>query len=257
MSRHVEAWINGQSIFSASPLVILREPRIEPAEVELTTGERPGAPGALLVNIKRTRLTVALGFVLRNIFDLAARSRALEQVNAWARDGVLTLSSMPFRQLQMVVTKRAAMGAIRDYNTVYTIECAAVACPFWQDTAIKFGSASGTSGTINLYPAGSVDRMPLEFTVTPASETLTSFTIAVNGRQMAFSGFSLPAGQELKVFYDAQMLQWITLNGVSSQGARTRASADNLYLYPNQINAVTFSAGAAVTVQAGARGLYL
>lgn len=257
MSRHVEAWINNVSIFDASPLVILREPRMDPAEAELVTAERPGMPGAALVSNKRTRLTVSLGFVLRNIFDLAARDFALEQVNAWAQDGILQLNTKPDRQLQMVITKRAAMGEIRDYNAVYTIECAAIACPYWQDAIESQSTATGASGTITLNPSGTVDRLPLAFTVTPSSAALTSFTIGVGGKQMQFSGFSLPAGQELKLYYDAQMLQWITLNGVSSLAARSRASADHLFVAPRQNNQITFTANTAANVRVSARGLYL
>lgn len=256
-SRHVEAWINGKSIFEASPLVILREPRIDPMEEELTTAERPGQPGALLISNKRTRLTVTLGFVLRNIFDLAARDKALEAVNGWAKDGILTLSSKPFRRLQMIVTKRASMGEIRDYNTVYSIECAAIACPFWQGTSPSYNAATGASGTIPLRPEGTVERVPLEFTVTPASAALTSFSISVNGQQMAFSGFSLPQSKSLKLFYDENMLQWITLDGASSLGARTRESADQLFVVPGQANSISFTANTSVAVEVSARRLFL
>lgn len=257
MSRHVQAWINSVEITDASHLVILREPAEQPPETELITGERPGAPGARLIGTKRTRLTVTLGFVLRNIFDLAARTQAIEDVNAWAQDGILELSNHEGRQLQMAVTKRAALGTIRDYNQVYTIECAALACPFWQDKGVSSASASGASGTVHLSPPGTVDRLPLELTVTPASAALTSLTVGVNGKQMQFGGFSLPAGQALRLYYDEQMLQWITLNGVSTLGARQSGSADDLFVLPRQDNAISFTANTSVQIQARARGLYL
>ena len=257
MSRHVQAWINNVEITDASPLVILREPAEQPPEAELTTGERPGAPGARLIGVKRTRLTVTLGFVLRNIFDLSARTAAIEDVNAWAQDGILELSNHENRQLQMVVTKRAALGTIRDYNQVYTIECAAVDCPFWQDKAFSAVTVSGASGTAHLIPTGTVNRLPLELIVKPASAALTALTVSVGGRQMQFGNFSLPAGQELRLYYDERMLQWITLNGVSSLGARQGSSADDLFVLPRKNNDIAFTANTAVQLTARARGLYL
>lgn len=257
MSRHVQAWINNVEITDASPLVILREPAEQPPEAELTTAERPGAPGARLIGVKRTRLSVTLGFVLRNIFDLSARTAAIEDVNAWAQDGILELSNHESRQLQMVVTKRAALGTIRNYNQVYTIECAAVDCPFWQDKAFSAVTVSGDSGTAHLIPTGTVDRLPLELIVKPASVALTALTVGVGGLQMQFGNFSLPAGQELRLYYDARMLQWITLNGVSSLGARKSGSADDLFVLPRKNNDIAFTANTAVQFTARARGLYL
>ena len=257
MSRHVQVWINNVEITDASPLVILREPAEQPPEAELTTAERPGAPGARLIGVKRTRLAVTLGFVLRNIFDLSARTAALEEVNAWAQDGILELSNHENRQLQMVVTKRAALGTIRDYNQVYTIECAAVDCPFWQDRAVSSVSVTGASGTAHLTPSGTAPRLPLELAVSPSSAALTALTVGVNGLQMQFGNFSLPAGQELRLYYDARMLQWITLNGVSSLGARQGGSADDLFVIPRRNNAISFTANTAVQFTARARGLYL
>lgn len=257
MSRHVQAWINNVEITDASPLVILREPAEQPPEAELTTAERPGAPGARLIGVKRTRLTVSLGFVLRNIFDLSARAHAIEDVNAWAQDGILQLSNRENRQLQMVITKRAALGPIRDYNQVYTIECAAVDCPFWQARAASSASVTGASGTAHLEPPGTVPRLPLELTVSPSSAALTALTVSVNGRQMQFGGFSLPAGQALRLYYDEHMLQWLTLNGVSAVNARQSGSADDLFVLPRRDNAISFTADAAVQFTARARGLYL
>lgn len=255
--RHVQAWINNAEITDASPLVILREPAEQPPEAELTTAERPGAPGARLIGVKRTRLTVSLGFVLRNIFDLSARARAIEAVNAWAQDGVLRLSHRENRQLQMVITKRASLGTIRDYNQVYTIECAALACPFWQDSGFSSAHSIGPYGTANLNPSGTVPRLPLEIIITPRTGTMTNLTVSCNGRQMQFSGFSLSAGQEFKLYYDDQMLQWITLNGVSSQSKRSGGSANDLFVYPHKNNAVSFETNVSSDFTARARGLYL
>ena len=53
------------------------------------------------------------------------------------------------------------------------------------------------------------------------------------------------------------MLQWITLDGVSSLGARQRGSADDLLVVPRQNNDISFTANTAVQFTARARGLYL
>lgn len=257
MARNVEAWINGKSIFSASNLVILRKPMENAPEMNLETAERPVGPGERLIGVRRTRLTVRLEFALRNIFDLRARAQALEAVNAWAQDGLLTVNYRPFRQLQMHVIQRAALGDVRDYNQVYAIECAAIECPFWESTALKTAGSTGSQGTVRLIPEGTVPRIPLSFSVTPHSEALTELSVAVNGQSITFADFSLDAGKSLILSYDDQMRQRITLDGVSSQDARTRDSADDLFVYPRQDNEISFSANTDVNFYVNTRGLYL
>lgn len=255
--RRISAYINGTSLTDAAPLAIIRQVTENPAESELTTGERPGREGQSVVGFKRTRLNITIDFALRNIFDLEARASDIEAAAAWAQNGILELSNKPGRQLRVIVTKRPVFGAARDYNQVYSAEFAAIACPYWQDRGFTAVTKTGTTGSAALNPPGTVERLPLEFTITPASAAMTSLTVTVNGKSIAFSGITVASGKKLKLYYDENNLQWITNDGSSALQYRTAASADDLFVYPKRSNTITFTANTAVTAEFRARGLYL
>ena len=255
--RRISAYINGQALTDAAPLAIIRQVTESPAESELVTAERPGREGIAFVIHKRTRMNVSIDFVVRSIFDLEARAAEIEAAAAWAQNGILELSNKPGRQLNMIVTRRPVFGAARDYNQVFSVECAAISCPFWQDKDFSSVTATGTTGSAALIPSGTVERLPLEFVVTPASAAMTSLEVSVNGKSMTFSSLSVAAGKEFKLRYDENGLQWITNDGTSALQYRTAASADDLYVYPRQSNTITFTANTAVSATFKARGLYL
>lgn len=255
--RRVSAYINGVPLTDAVPLALIRQITENPAEHELLTGERPARPGQNVIVLRRTRLNVTIEFVIRELFDLSARAMEIEAAAAWAQDGILELSNKPGRKLKMVVTERPALGNIRDYNQAFLVKCSAIACPYWQDAFYISASTTGTTGNAVLLPAGTVKRLPLEFTVIPTGETMTALTVAANGSAMEFTGLNVAAGTPFCLRYDDNMLQWITAGGASALSARTAASADDLFVYPRQSNTITFTANTAVSAVFMARGLYL
>lgn len=255
--RRVSASINNVALTDAAPLAIIRQITENPAESELVTGERPARPGQSVIGLKRTRLNIGIEFVLREIYNLEERASNIEAAAAWAKDGFLELSNKPGRRLRMVVTKRPTLGAARDYTQMFSVECAAMECPFWQDKFFSTAAATGATGTASLTPSGTVERLPLEFTVTPQSAAMTSLNVTVNGKNMAFSGLTVAAEKALKLYYDDSGLQWITNDGTSALQYRTAASADDLFVYPRKTNEITFTANTTVSAEFKARGLYL
>lgn len=255
-SRRMSVWLNGVSLKSAVPSAIIRNVYENDPENELMTAERPGAPGLRVLSQKRTQLTVRAEIVIREIHDLAARRRALSAFCAWAQPGRLELSNHPGEYLQVIVNKRPALGTDRDYTQTFVVELAAIACPYWQALIPVTAAASGTSGTVSMAPSGTVERLPLSFTVT-AQAALTQFTALVNGDAIALTGLTMAAGDVLRLYYDAEMLQWITVGSASALSARTASSADDLWLYPGKANEIAWSADAECDVTFEARGLYL
>lgn len=255
-SRRVAVWCNGVSLTDAVPLVIVKNVYEDNPERDLMTGERPGSPGMRLLYNKRTQLIVRVEFVIREIHDLTARAMALQAVNVWAQDGVLACSNRPDQYLQCVVSQRPALGAVRDYTQLFNVEFTAVSCPYWQAQQADTGTGSGTSGSIEITPAGTVARVPLTFSVSPASGTLTAFSATANGKTMAFSGLSVASTSALQLSYNEHMIQLITASGASAIGKRTAASADDLFLIPGQVNTITWTADVSSSVEFAARGLY-
>ncbi len=255
MARHLSAWINGVALTSAVPNAIIRQITFDHGESDLTTGDRPGHYGQRLLSLHRKSLHVGVEFVVRELFDLAARSRAAEAAAAWAQDGQLRVSNMPGRFLQMVCTSRPALLAAGDYTQVLRADFTALAVPYWQDLDTVFVNLTGKTGSGTLRPLGTVDPLHVSVTVTPASGTLTTLTLTVGSTSMSFTGLSATATAPLILAYDARDILTITSGGAGQLSHRT--GSDDLLAAPMQANAVSFTANVSCTVKFETRGLYL
>lgn len=257
MARRMQVWLNGVSLTDAVPSVIIRNVYEDDPENDLVTGERPGYPGQRIISRKRTQLVIRIEIALRILHDLRARAKALQDVCAWAQDGILELSNRPDQRLQCIVTKRPALNTDRNYTQLMNIDLTAIAIPYWENILPDTVSATGTGGSLTLIPSGSVDKIPLEFKVTPSGSALTSFSASVNGYTISLSGLNVAAGKTLALYYDSNALQWITNDGTSVISSRSAASDDDLWVYPNQSNTITYTAGTSSAVVFEARGRWL
>ena len=255
MARRMKVWCNGVSLTDAVPSAIIRGIYEDNPENDLMTGERPGQPGQWVIYNKRTQLTVRIEIVIREVFDLEARARALQAVCVWAQNGILELSNRPDQQLNCVVIQRPALGADRDYTQTFSIEFAAISCPYWQSRFEDIASTTGTTGEVVFNPAGSLET-PLMFTVTPSADTLTAFSATCNGATLSFSGLDIGAGETLELYYDENALQWIKADGVSALGKRNANSDDDIFIKPGTTNTISFTANTACSVTFKARGRY-
>lgn len=257
MPRHMEAYLNGVALTDAAPLALIQQVREEPEEVALTTAENALGDGQLLLERRRTRLTVAIEFAMREAFDLSRRAREQQQAASWAQDGLLRLSNRPDQQLRVVCTRRPSLGEDRNYTQVLRAEFTAIAPPYWQDQAYTQVSGSGASGSLTLRPAGTVALVPLEAEITPTGGTLNSLTITCAGTSMAFTGLNVASGTVLIIGLDARFRLSVTAGGAGKLSCRTAQSSDRLLAVPMQNNAVTWTANTACDCTFKARGLYL
>lgn len=254
-SRFLSAYVNGVALTDAVPRAIIREIHCDAAESDLTTGDRPGRAGQRLLGLHRKSLHVGVEFVIRELFDLAARSHAQEAAAAWARDGRLEISSMPGRYLQAVCTSRPALLAVRDYTALLRADFTALALPYWQDLQPASLTLTGTNVTGTLRPLGTYGPQHLSVTVTPTGGTLTTLTLTADQTQMSFTGLSVPANTPLILDYDDQDLLTITAGGVGQLSHRS--GSDDLLVMPGTNATLRFTANTACTVRFDARGLWL
>lgn len=253
----MQVWLNGVSLTEAVPSVIIRNVYEDDPENDLLTGERPGHPGLRVLSRKRTQLVVRVEIVIRILQDLSVRARALQDVCAWAKDGILELSNHPDQRLNCIVTQRPGLNTDRNYTQTFVIEFTALSIPYWESVLPDTVDETGTSGTLTLTPTGTVDQLPLSFSVTPASDTLTEFSASVNGYTIALEDLTVAAGKTLTLYYDSNALQWITADGVSVIGSRSASSDDDLWVIPNQENEISYTADVSSDVVFSTRGRWL
>ena len=254
MSRFLSAWVNGVALTSAVPRAIIRDIHFDAAESDLSTGDRPGQYGQTVLGLHRKSLHVGVEFVIRELFDLAARSAAQEAAAAWAQDGRLQVSNKPGRYLQMRCTGAPSLLAARDYTAVLRADFTAFAVPYWQDLDTVSLSLTGTGGNGTLRPLGTYGPQRLAVTVTPSGGTLTALTLTAGSTSMSFSGLSVAAGTPLILRYDEEDRLTITAGGAGQLSHRS--GSDDLLVTPQQANALAFTANTGCTVKFEARGLY-
>lgn len=251
MPRHVDAWMDGVALSTIGPILIQQVHEDAP-QLEIVNGERPGRYGERLLEIKRQSLKVTIEAAIRELYDLAARSRIQEQMAAWAQGCVLELSNHPGRRLLVSRTAEPTLGAVRDYTATLRMEFTAYAVPYWEDLTPTALTKTGSSGSGTLLIPGTVET-PVLLTVKPTGGTLTSFTATVAGQSIALSGLSVAQNGILTFERDIRDDLIILYGGASQLSKRSAASVDDFLARPGSA-AVSFTANTACQVTFSVRG---
>lgn len=251
MPRHVEAWMDGVALHSVGP-VMIQQVYEDPPQMEIVTGERPGRPGERLIATTRKGLRVAIEVVIRELFDLRARTRTQEKLAAWATGRYLMLSNHYGRRLKVTCTGMPTLGSARDYTSALRLEFTAHDVPYWEDAAQTTMSLSGGAQSGRLFVPGTAPA-PVCIVVEPMSGALTTFAASVAGQRIALSGLSVPQGGRLLFERDRWDDLAITQGGVSLLRRRSAQSADDLIAAPGRAD-VSFEADTDCSVRFGVRG---
>lgn len=253
MARHVEAWMDGVALSSVGPFLI-QGVQEDPAETQVNTYAKLGADGSWIGDIRRTGLRVTLRVAIRELYDLARRAYAAEQLAAWAQGRVLELSNRPERVLHVRCSTPPALGSVRSYTEELRVEWTAWAPPYWEDRTPTIADLSGSSGSGALSVPGTA-ATPLRLTVTPET-ALTDFSVTAGGQTVTLEELAVPADTPLILDRDERDGLRITAGGVSLMSKRTAASADDLLLAPGPAQ-IGYSASAACAVRCEVRGRWL
>lgn len=256
MARHVEAWMDGVQLSSIGNIIIQDIQESTPSQ-ETTYAARPVRSGQDVKKNKRQSLKVTIQAVIRELFDLSRRTQILQAIAEWADGEILILSNHPDQRLHVIGKASPALGNVRDYTSVISIELEANIIPFWESVAAYTASGTGASGSESLLVAGTAKEIPVEVTFTP-SDTLTSLTVTVAcggvTRQIALSGMSVSGA----VIFGRDDMDRLTIKTGSTSLLRYRsaASADDL-IVPHGTATVSWTANVSGSITFSARGRWL
>ena len=257
--RRQNAYINNLGLREADARIISVRAIEADAQVDASYSAWPSRPGQMPLKRLRRSKKIQVQFMIRELYDLAARNAVLDAVNAWARDGVLEISARPDKMAQVIVTKYANAADIRNYTDAYTVEFEACGVPFWQDKTPARLELSGTEGSGSLVVGGNVGTV-LEAQLTPTEGTLGALTITATGADgraasFAFSGLNVASGTTLTITHDAWGVLRIYAGDAGLMGKRAPESADELTISPGAAT-VAFEADTTVGAVFLARGWY-
>lgn len=251
--RDQSVYLNGISLASAHPLILLQHISEGAPETDVKTGPRAGAPGQFVTARKIKERKVTVTFAVRERLDFTKRAAAVSAAAAWAMNGGwLEISSRPGLRMWVVPTQLPDVGKLRDWTRDIELALTGYAWPVWTEITGNSVTVTGTTGTEDISAAGTWETR-LEAEITPSSSALTSVSITVNGQTMALTDISVAAGKTLKIYWDENHLLRIENDGTGILGSR---SGDDLVLSPG-LHEIEYTFSTACSAKFTARGCWI
>lgn len=256
--RREDVWLNNVSLRDVDARIINIKLIEEAATQNITRATFARGDGQIITGRQRTGKTLTVQFMIRSLYDLAARNAVIDAVNAWAaQGGTLMWSARPEQQITVHAVDFAASGDIREYNTPCRITFETGAVPYWEDVTPTVYTGVGSSGSGNIILRGNAPTW-IDVSATGRSAILQSLSVTFGGNTIAFSGFELASGYPLKLYHDENGI----FRAVSDMPPyhymqfRSAASADDLTGGPGK-TAFSYTANTSVDFVISARGRWL
>ncbi|MBQ9301294.1 MAG: hypothetical protein IJ214_12385 [Clostridia bacterium] len=253
MNERMRCALNGAEMTLLDPRLYIQDIE-EQIKMNILTAERPGYGLTPLGTPEREQLNVLVRFVIKEKRRME-RTGIISRVNAWAKEGWLTVSTRPEQRLYVRCTQPAGSQAL-PLNGEMLICFTAYDEAYWQDQYAVSASASGTGGSVILRPRGTRKcRLEAEI-INQSGDTVNNLTLRANGGLLAFEGLGLEAGQALRLYHDGRRLLHADAGDKAALDCRRADSADELLLMPGRENTVEFTADGRCGVTLRARGEY-
>lgn len=225
-----------------------------------------GGSGSRVTGRHRDSLDVTVKFSLDIKKDRYwERAEVFERIMTWAsRGGWLTLSQKPGRRLRVIAAQLPSEGDPLEWTNRYSITFRAYGVPYWQDTQVtRTGSSGSASASLTLDVGGNTETAAEAAITNTSGAEINALTLAIGGSAMTFAGLGLADGETLHIDHEDDGLRCVLRIRIEDAGGtfrtaldkRTPESSDDLTVTPGE-NAVTLSAGGAVTLRVWCRGRY-
>lgn len=211
----------------------------EATSLAVETEPRAGLDGLWLTRLRREKLTVRVGFRVRQV-NRRRRAQALSLAAAWARGGVLTWSDRPGQRLRVRCTAWPAWSALR-WNESLWAEFTAFGTPWWESGTPDTLALSHTGGeTVGSLAVSGQAETEVDVRLTAGSGGLDAVTLTVGGDTVAFTGLGMAAGEALVFGADAEGRRGWRIEGTdgsahSAFACRSAGSADSLRAAPGSV----------------------
>lgn len=246
--------LNGVSLTSLSPLILLQHIDERAPEWDVKTADRVGAPGAFVTQMRPTKREVQITFAVRERLNFENRAGVVSAVMAWMQSGgYLTLSSRPGYRLAVVPTEMPNVGKLRDWTQDITFTLTAFAWPYWEQVTPTEISLSGNNSYTGEITVGGNAETAIEADIKGTSGMLTTVTLTVGGQTMSLADLTVAKNSTMKIWRDERHLLRIT-NGANT--LLSKRTGDDLNFAPGTYE-YSIATNATSTVKLWARGCVL
>lgn len=256
--RREEIWLNNTSLRDVDARIINIKLLEEAAAQDITWITFARGDGQIMAGRRRTGKTLTVQFMIRSLYDLAARCAVIDAVNAWAaQGGTLMWSARPEQRITVRAVDFVVPADIRDYNTPCQITFETGAVPYWEDAALSAYTGEGATGSGNLILRGNAPTWA-DVSAKGKAAALTGLSVTFGGSTILLSGFELASGETLRLWHDENGILRVDSEAAPYHFLQYRSaeSADDLTGGPGK-TAFSYTANTAVDFEIRARGRWL
>lgn len=233
LTRH-NAMIDGISINSISPCIIVHDITENDPREKLTTSAIPSRGGTRFISRERESLQVDIDIEIHE-YDTLRRKEIMSRVVSWMYSGSwLTISDREGQRLLVRPFKTPALGSASKWTELITLSFVAYELPYWQEINPVAQTATmaewGVAASVYLSPVGSYP-CHVECIVTNVGEynvTWVQLSSTSTWEYIRLENVGLQPGKSIIVEYDENYIQRIRIDGNSILHKRTGTSSDNL-----------------------------
>lgn len=249
MITRYEAYMDGVPLSSIAPEIIVKDISEKEAKTAENSYILASGNGSRVLRSARESLSVAVKFEI-HAYNIERRQDILEQVQVWGKGRYLSVNTRPGKRLSVSMDAVPVIASALKWTQDITITFVSRETPFWEDEKETRLVLSGLNANGVFRPSGTVDKVPLEFTVTNnGSAAMTSFSASAGGKTMYFTNLGVQPGESFSLEY---------VDGIQRLpvGNRAPASPDDLFVECCKDNEVSYISSQNVEVVFRARGRF-
>lgn len=225
--RLIDVFLNGIALSSVHDRIIAIRVFEQPQEDEITYEQIGNMPGKRIVSKKRRELNITVKLKVRELYDMAERMNVINAVNTWAvNGGTMRVSYRGQKTLNVQLTKPAAPGDIRDYNTEIELVFTSDGWPYWLDEHSSNHQSAGASGSALLEIAGSAPA--LIDTAVYVIQPITYLNIQIANSRVKLTNLDIPSAGYITITHDNYGIMSVMYAGNSLYGHLSDDSDDRL-----------------------------
>jgi hypothetical protein len=262
MKSLMKVWMNGQGLHDIDPHIVVMDVQESEPKLTVSTTANVKSDGMHITNTARESLQVQVTIEAHE-YSMERRARLLQKVQAWARDGSLTVGYRPGQRLECICTSLPALGSAWKWTSSIQMVFTAYVIPYWISDDMQWAhiDTPTRNGETAMRPVGTAKETPLSFWVrnegSSAMETLV-VQCPVSGTRFELNDLGLGPGETIDVGYDQLGYLYMRKNdGTSVMNKRTAASSDDLLLYQQEGNPIGTATDQPATFSFSARGRWL
>lgn len=256
MINRLNVWLNGVSLSSLCSDLAILDIRYDAPRIQNNTVKMAKGNGARLIDRYIEKSVVSVDFEL-HIYSPILRQEALDRIVGWAmQGGVLQTSDKSGKRLRCVCETPPVITSATQWTGRLTMAFASYSLPFWEECYPVTLTMSGTNTSGQLYVPGNAGDAHVYATIN-SPNTLTNVVLIAGDTEFQLLDFSVPAGNNIEVYYDYDMLLHIEANNASLRDKRTSVSSDKLLAACGKINTFCFRANASATCTFNVWGVWI